>query len=192
MSVPSDAKLAQAVLSGERGALERWYEVEHARVWRLCLGFLANREEADDVAQDAMLHLHDNLARWDQKRPWDTWRNTVVLNLCRDRRRRSAARSRAESKAAQERLPQTLPHPIHELERREISALVTDCSICLSEREREAFVLHDLEGRATEEVAAAMDIAAGSVRALLTLARRRLRNLLAPKLEGFVAGGEGG
>ena len=192
MSAFSEAELAQAVLSGERGALARWYEVEQPRVWRLCLGFLANREEADDVAQDAMLHLHDNLARWDQERPWDTWRNTVVLNLCRDRRRRAAARSRAESKAAEERLQPAPEHPLHELEQREVSALVSECLVRLSEREREAFVLHDLEGRPTEEVAASMDIAAGSVRALLTLARRRLRNLLAPRLEGFAAGGEGG
>jgi len=189
MSALSEAELAQAVLSDERGALARWYEAEQPRVWRLCLGFLANREEADDVAQDAMLHLHDNLVRWDQKRPWDTWRNTVVLNLCRDHRRRAAARSRAENKAAEERLPRTLEHPIHELEQRELSELISECLVALSEREREAFVLHDLEGRATDEVAAAMDIAAGSVRALLTLARRRLRNLLAPRL---AAGGEGG
>jgi RNA polymerase sigma-70 factor (ECF subfamily) len=185
--------LVRAVLDGEPQALERWYREEHPPVWRLCLGFLADRAEADDVAQDAMLHLHDRLGRWDAARPCEAWRTSVVLNFCRDRLRRQAARQRAEERAVLERpLPARLPAPGEALERGELSALVTQSLSVLTPREREAFVLHDLEGRPADEVARAMDIAQGTVRALLTLARRRLRELLAPRLEGLVPGSERG
>jgi len=184
--------LAQAVLDGEPRALERWYRAEHPPVWRLCLGFLADRAEADDVAQDAMLHLHDRLERWDRTRPFETWRNSVVLNFCRDRRRRAEARERAERSALEHALPARLPEPGAALEQGELAELVTRGLSALTEREREAFVLHDLEGRPADEVARTMDIAQGSVRALLTLARRRLRNLLAPRLEGYFPGSERG
>jgi RNA polymerase sigma-70 factor (ECF subfamily) len=190
---PRPDDLARAVLDGEPQALERWYRAEHPSVWRLCLGFLGRRAEADDVAQDAMLHLHDRLLRWDQARPFEAWRNGVVLNFCRDRRRRAAARQRAEGRAALERdMPVILPEPGATLEQGELAALVTQSLSVLTEREREAFVLHDLEGRPSDEVARAMDIAQGSVRALLTLARRRLRELLAPRLAGYVPGSERG
>jgi RNA polymerase sigma-70 factor, ECF subfamily len=78
------ARLVPAVRRGDARAFEAWFRTEHPVVWRLCLGFLADSTRADDCAQDAMLHLHDRLSDWDPARPWEAWRNTVVLNLCRD------------------------------------------------------------------------------------------------------------
>jgi DNA-directed RNA polymerase specialized sigma24 family protein len=45
-------------------------------------------------------------------------------------------------------------------------------------------VLHDLEGGSTADVASALAIAESTVRVLLATARRRLRELLAPRLAG--------
>jgi DNA-directed RNA polymerase specialized sigma24 family protein len=58
-----------AIRAGDAEALARWYRAEHPAVWRLCLGFLAERAEADDAAQDAMLKLLDTLDRYDPRRP---------------------------------------------------------------------------------------------------------------------------
>ena len=49
----------------------------------------------------------------------------------------------------------------------------------LTPREREAFVLVDLSGVPAAQAAESMDVAEATVRSLLTLARRRLRTLLA-------------
>ena len=46
----------------------------------------------------------------------------------------------------------------------------------------EAFVLRDLDGLETPEVARALEITESSVRSLVTLARRRLRELLGARL----------
>lgn len=171
-----------AVLAGEPDAIDAWYRWEHPRVHRLCFGFLADPAEADDLAQDAMLHLLDHLPRWDRRRPYAAWRNAVVLNRCRDRLRRLAARRRAEDGAAAERLPARLPAPDAEAQRSEVRAILAEALGALSPREREAFVLRDLEGCATDAVAEAMGVAPSSVRSLLTLARRRLRGLLGERL----------
>ena len=180
---PGPNVLADGVLAGRPGALEHWYRAEHPPVWRLCLGLLTDRTEADDAAQDAMLHLHDRLGSWDRTRSWESWRNTVVLNLCRDRLRRISARARAEGRAAaraSEVAGSVVGAGLEQVEARE---LVVRTLRRLNEREREAVVLHDLEGRSTAEVALAMGISPGSVRSLLTLGRRRLRALLAPHAE---------
>ena len=97
--------LALAVRARDPEALDAWFRAEHPRVWRICFGLLADAAEADDLAQDAMLHLHDHLDAWDSERPYGTWRNAVVANLCRDRLRRLAARRTAERAAAEEGLP---------------------------------------------------------------------------------------
>jgi RNA polymerase sigma-70 factor (ECF subfamily) len=188
---PGPEALVLAVRAGDATALDRWYREEHPRVWRLCLGLLANAAEAEDAAQDAMLHLLDRLGRWDARRSWAAWRNAVVVNLCRDRMRRLGALRRAEERAAETRLPTSLPSPVSAAERAEVREAVVAALDALSPREREAFVLCDLEGFAPAEAAGALEIAESSVRSLLSLARRRLRNLLAPRLSASRGGALG-
>lgn len=175
-----DLKRVAAVLAQVEGALADWFRSEHPRVYRLCLGFLLDESEAEDLAQDAMLHLHDRLHRFDPSRSYGPWRNTLVLNLCRDRTRRRETRRAAEAQA--DPLPARLPTPEDAARAGELRGILVRALGTLSEREREAFVLRDLEGQSTERVAETLGIGASSVRSLVTLARRRMRNLLGEHL----------
>ena len=186
--------LIRAVVSGSADALDRWYRGQHPEVYRLCVGFLADATEAEDAAQDAMLHLHDRLSRWDEAGSWRPWRDAVVLNHCRDRLRKQSARERAHLRAAGEHqgpASGVLPDPSEELERAEARAALEATLGQLPPREREAFVLRDLEQLGTAETAELLGIQPGSVRSLLTLARRRLRGLLGERLPGVGGGGHG-
>lgn len=174
-----------AVLRGDPGAIDRWYRAQHPLVWRLCLGFLGSSAEAEDVAQEAMLKLHDQLNRWNPALPFRPWRNSLVLNLCRDRIRRRKARNQAEGDAASRRADRDVAAPSAGMEQRELQGLLQRAFVSLSDREREAFVLRELEGLATAEVAESMGVTESSVRSLLTLARRRLRELLGKDLPEF-------
>lgn len=163
-------------------AQDAWFRADYPCVYRLCLGFLANAAAAEELAQDAMIHLLDRLDRWNPTLPYQAWRTTVVLNLCRDHLRRQDARNRAEDLLQIQPVRQPLPDPQDLAAGRELQMVVTHALAQLPPREREAFVLHDLEHRPTSEVAAVMDITPGSVRSLLTLGRRRLRGILGPAL----------
>ncbi len=177
-----------AVIAGDPAAIDRWYRAQHPVVWRLCLGFLGSATEAEDAAQDAMLKLHDRLGSWDRARPFRPWRNSLVLNLCRDRLRRREAREHAEGNALLERERNPLEVPTCGLEQRELRGLLQRAMEALTVREREAFILRELEGLTTSEVASVMSVAEGSVRSLLTLARRRLRELLGKQLPELAGG----
>jgi RNA polymerase sigma-70 factor (ECF subfamily) len=181
------ARLAERLRAREPSALAEWYGEEHPQVFRLCLAFLANYADAEDLAQDAMLHLADHLEQWDPKRPYLPWRSRVVMNLARDWRRRAAAGARPTVSAPE--LPSRLPAPDAAAEQAEIRQSVQAVLGALPEREREAFVLHDLQGLNVDETAEAMEIGNSSVRSLLTLARRRLRTLLTPRLQPAEGGG---
>ena len=172
---PGARERLEAVRRGDATAIDGWYRSEHPQVYRLCLGFLADAHDADDLAQDAMLRLLDRLDAWNPHRPWRQWRNTVVLNLCRDRLRRAGARRRAEAEAALIAIPGALPAPHEQLEASELRAALADTLRHLSPREREAF-------EDTADVAATLGVTPATVRSLLTLARRRLRTLLGPQL----------
>ncbi|RMH03020.1 MAG: RNA polymerase sigma factor [Planctomycetota bacterium] len=180
---PPDA-LAAAAATGRPEAQAAWFRAEHPRVYRLCLGLLADPAAAEELAQDAMIHLLDRLDRRPPGSPYPAWRNRVVLNLCRDQARRRAARDRAE-KAAAGRVPVAPPvlGPVERASAAELREILARTLAELPPREREAFVLRDLEGASTAEASAAMEVTAATVRSLLTLARRRLRRLLGPVLE---------
>jgi len=175
-------ELLRAVEAGAPEAVDAWFRAEHPEVYRLCFGFLAHAADAEDVAQEAMLHLLQKLAGRDAARSYRAWRTTLVLNRCRDRLRRGASRSTAEEGAALASSERVLPDPHDVAEHAEIERTLALALRSLPEREREAFVLRDLDGLATEEVARALEIGESSVRSLVTLARRRLRELLGARL----------
>jgi RNA polymerase sigma factor (sigma-70 family) len=104
-------------------------------VFRLCLGFLADAAAAEDLAQDAMIHLLNRLDRWDAQRPYLAWRNTVVLNLCRDQARKQSARKRVEDQW--KLLPRLLqlPNPHAAASHRELRDAITSALAQLPPRE---------------------------------------------------------
>ena len=178
------SQLALRLHTGEEDALGAWYEAEYPTVHRLCLGFLARRSEADDVAQDAMLHLIDKINKWDPGRSYTSWRNTVVLNLCRDRMRAQARQNAHEEKVArmQSELGEEaiLEQPSKSASAKELRDWLERSLALLAPREREAFVLIDLEGLTAGEAADQLGLSPSTLRASLALARRKLRTLLAP------------
>lgn len=184
-----DAELLEGLSAREPRAVERWYRAEHGPVWRLCLGLLADPAAADDLAGEAMLKLHDRIDRWDRTVPYAAWRTKVVVNLCRDRARRVDARRRAEDAGASARPESPLPDPSEVASQAELQEIVRGVLRTIGDREREAFVLRELEGHTTAEVAAAMGIGESTVRSLTTLARRRLREVLEPRIAGTTTSG---
>lgn len=171
--------LARALRAGD-DVLGEWYAAEYPRVHRLCQGFTASRAAADDITQDAMLHLVDRIERWDPTRPYAAWRNQVVVHLCRDHERASRRREWHEGAAPDGRRGEL--DPAHTAAARETEELIQRALGVLPPREREVFVLVDLEGNSAVDAAEALGVAASTVRAALALARRRLREALAPSL----------
>lgn len=177
--------LIPRILARDPQALELFYKREHPVVYRLCFGFLADPGAAEDLAHDALHRLIDGIGSFDRSRPYAAWRNTLVLNLCRDRKRSDDARSRAENRAAYPSHaadPHRHADPATLAADAEIRQLLTEALSLLTVREREVFVLRDLEGVESTEAAAMLGITEGTVRSLLCLARRRLRDALGDRL----------
>ena len=82
-----EVSLLRASLNGET---EAWGEIV-ARykdaVFGLCLGFLRNRADAEDVTHDAFIRAYDNLRRYRLEKRFSTWIFTIAANLCRNRLR---------------------------------------------------------------------------------------------------------
>jgi RNA polymerase sigma factor (sigma-70 family) len=125
-------------------------------------------EDAEDVVQEALLQAFLGLERLRDPERFGSWLYGITLNLARMRLRRC----------------DPLPVDVEALQRPALDGdagieAVREALDVLSPREREAVVLHYVEGLDTREVASLLGARPGTVRVRLHRARRRLRRDLA-------------
>lgn len=161
-----DAELVAATLAGERAAFEELLGRHAGRVRQLARRML-RPEDAEDVVQEALLQAFLGLERLRDPERFGSWLYGITLNLARMRlRRRDPLQLDADAVEG--------PAP-----NGEALEAVRDALDVLPPREREAVVLHYVEGLDTKEVAALLGARPGTVRVRLHRARRRLRRDLA-------------
>jgi RNA polymerase sigma-70 factor (ECF subfamily) len=156
------------------------YRMHHPHILRLCRQLLADLDEAEDVAQEVFLKLFDALQRADRDIAWASWLTRVAVNACHDRRRSGWwkwwRRNHEEFTESQvlARDPGPEDQAINNQTRRDVWAALRN----LSARQREVFVLRQLEGWSTEEVADQLGVSPGSVKRHLYRAVHTLRSTL--------------
>ena len=138
-------------------------------------------EEARDLAQDVLIRLHKGLRRY-KAGNFEGWLYRTTVNAFRDRLRK---RKRLREDALPDE-PPPLPsgeRVEEEIEKRELHDVVQEALVKLPPEYREAVVLRDLEGRSYEEIAAILDVPAGTVRSRIHRGREALRQILSSYVE---------
>ena len=149
------------------------------RYERLVLGtalrLTGSIEDARDVSQEVFLKLYRNLGKVQADAAISSWLYRVTVNACHDLRRRRRPESPVEDAG-------TLPFPgadpqeaLSEAERRRVLQLSLRM---LSEKERSALVLRDIEGLSTDEVARILGSSEATVRSQISKARVKVRGFI--------------
>ena len=84
----SDQQLAIAVQGGDRRAAQLLMERYQDGLFGLALRLLRNREDAAEVAQEAMVKALARIETYDASRPFSPWVYRIARNLCIDRHRK--------------------------------------------------------------------------------------------------------
>jgi RNA polymerase sigma-70 factor (ECF subfamily) len=165
---------ATAAATGGLAEFDRLMRRHERMVLGTALALLGNLADAEDAAQEVFLRLYRNLAKLDQA-ACAGWLYRVTVNVCRDVRRRRPA---AGPEADPDQVPSGGADPHQAMaasERRRALALSLRL---LSEKERAALVLRDLEGLSTEEVARALGSSEATVRSQISKARVKMRGFM--------------
>ena len=85
MSSLADADLVRASLAGDRHAFEVLVEQHQRRVYQLCYRFVANHEDASELAQDAFVRAYRSLAKFEGQAQFSTWLHRITVNVCLNR-----------------------------------------------------------------------------------------------------------
>jgi len=150
-------------------------------VRRLTRAVLRDPDDADDAAQNAFLAAWTGLSRFDATQPFAPWLARIAVNAARDLRRRTRVRSTEE-------IPSDLPSGVQGPEAAAHAAVLRErldqAMASLTERQRAAVVLYEVEGYSHAEVAQVLGVPEGTARSDLFHAKRRLRPLLEPDMKG--------
>lgn len=172
----TEKELIAMVLSGRAEAFEPLVAPYRGALIGLASRLTRNREEALDVAQEALLRAYRSLARFDVSRSFRNWLFQIAANAARDRCRKKARERAAFGDAAG--LAPAAADPEAGQDRRELRAGIGRAMAGLSPREREVFVLRDLEELDIRETSRALGCSPLSVRVHLSAARKKLREAI--------------
>jgi RNA polymerase sigma-70 factor, ECF subfamily len=176
MTEGEDPNLVALAREGDAAAREalavRWRRFSYLTALQL----VGNREDALDIAQDALIRLLGSLGRLQEGRPLRPWLARIVHNLVRDHwRRRRVRRSESLDEAVALALVDHRESPEETVRRRELQVRLARALRALSPNQREILVLRDYQGMSYAEIAAALRIPLGTVMSRLHGARTRLR-----------------
>jgi RNA polymerase sigma-70 factor (ECF subfamily) len=161
--------------------LEREFEERVADsstlAFRVALGVLRHRQDAEDVAQEAFIRAHRSFASLRDRESFRSWLVRTSFRLALDHRRGQKRRQVREDVAGAE--PAASPESIEDvMARREVRAAVKGAVDALPEKLRIVTVLAAIEGRDLAAVARLLDLPEGTVKSRLHLARKALAERL--------------
>jgi RNA polymerase sigma-70 factor (ECF subfamily) len=170
----AERRLVREAQSGDLLAFERLYRENVRKVFGLCLRLSQDASLAEELTQEVFVKAWRKLSTFRGESAFSSWLYPMTVNVAlserRSRRRRDARIVPVEEPERMEKAPGApRPEAGFDLER----ALAT-----LPPGARAVFVLHDVEGRTHEEIAALLNLAAGTSKAQLHRARRLLREAL--------------
>jgi RNA polymerase sigma-70 factor (ECF subfamily) len=176
-----DRELALRARGGDSVAFETLVLRKTPAVVSVARRIIGDAEEARDVAQLVFLRVWDSLGRYDEKYSFNTWLYRIATNLSIDFLR--ANRSREKAHGATLHLVRRREASIEEeatlsLEAAQVARLFETVSSGLTEKQKAAFVLRELEDLDSSEVAMALGCRESTVRNHLFNARKALQKRL--------------
>jgi RNA polymerase sigma-70 factor (ECF subfamily) len=163
------AGLIAAAREGDRAALEALLESIERRVYGFAYRLTGNRAVAEDVAQEVFLKICRRLHQY-RGGSFLGWTYRIVVRQVQDWRRAAGP--------VTEELPDALASRPADAEREEQLRRLEAAMQVLTEKERQALVLTEIEGFTSVEAARVLGCLAITVRVRTATARKKLRRAL--------------
>ena len=175
-----EAELIAAATGGDPQAFDELVRIKREQVVRAAYQVTGEMEDARDVAQRVFLRLWKILDRYDPARRFDTWLYRITVNAAIDHIRSRGPRGVMQplpDDPSQVRHPDEEPVPEAEraVDLSQLQQAFLRLAQGLAPKQRAAFVLKEIEGLETAEVARILEVRESTVRNHLLQARRALR-----------------
>ena len=189
-SAQIDASLIERIRQGDTDAYEdmvtRYWDRIFARVYSL----LKNKQDAEEVTQDAFIRAHRGLDKFRGDAAFSTWLYQIATNLAHNRYWYWFRRKRDQSLSLdvpisdssdvtlENVLPASSESPAQAAVTREFVDRVSVCMNVLHEKHREILIMRNVNNLSYDSIAEELGINIGTVKSRIARARESLRNLM--------------
>ena len=172
----AEEQILKRAVAGDRTAFDQIVLRYERRVLMTAWRLLGSREDAQDAAQEVFLRLYRYMHHFDENRALLPWLYRMTVNVCHDLHRK---RRQNEALAGEEVDQAKLAYdPAGEMARSEQRRIIEAALATLTEKERAAVVLRDIEGLETKDVAGILGSSETTVRSQISAARVKIRKFV--------------
>jgi RNA polymerase sigma-70 factor (ECF subfamily) len=180
----SDDEVIRQVLDGNAALFELLMRRYNERVYRAVRSIVRDEQEAEDVMQQAYVNAFAHLRQFNGSAQFSTWLTRIAINesLARVRRqgRYEALDDDVDAMSSAEPLMMRKPseNPERQAFTQELRALLEWAIDTLPDGMREVFMLREVEGLSTAEVAECLSVSEDVVKTRLSRGRAALRRVI--------------
>ena len=184
----NEQKLIERASGGDPSAFNQLMAMHEKRMYAVALRMFANREDAQDCLQEAMLRIYRAIGGFKGQSSFSTWVYRITMNTCLDELRRRKTRAATSldtlldsgwSPADEGDVPER--HAVASEQRRVLDAAIAE----LPEDMRSAVVLRDVQGFSYDEISAMLEVNVGTIKSRISRGREKLRQILQENSELF-------
>lgn len=182
----TDKELISLIIQKNEAAFKQLVESFQHKVYNTCTGILQSSEDAEEITQDVFIEVYNSITKFDERSSLSTWIYRISINKSLDKLRHNKRKKRFGKVFRlfqSEKDDRTIDkpnfiHPGIQLEQKELSAILFIAIDELPEKQKTAYILHNIEGVPYQEIAEIMQTTVSSVESLLFRSKENLRKLL--------------
>ena len=86
----TDSEIIRLILQGDKDKFRILVEKYQPMVFRTCMGFLHNKDDADDLTQDIFIKYYQSLQGFKSEASFSTWIYRIAVNASLNKKRKEA------------------------------------------------------------------------------------------------------
>jgi RNA polymerase sigma-70 factor (ECF subfamily) len=190
-----ECRLAERAATGDQGAMAEIMRRHNQRLFRLAVGVLADRAEAEDILQESYVRAFSRIGEYSGEGRLGAWLARIVRNVAIDRARVRNRRSQhicleVDMRSVDDDFPldraradESASNPDIAAERADARRLIEGEVALLPDQFRTVFILRVVEGLSVEETAEYLGIPDATVKSRDFRARALLKARLGEQID---------
>ncbi len=185
MSADEEVEVIERAKEGDPDAIRRLVDEYAPVIYRFSYNICRNQDRAEHATQETFISILRKLKQFDNRSKFSTWLYTIISNHCLMLARSEKSRRHVSLDDDETQFPEiAVDHwdynPDLAVERSDLKTHLDAAIEKLAPEYKVIFMLRDVEGLSTEEVATITNLSIPAVKSRLHRARSFLRGELAP------------
>lgn len=184
-----NSELIKKAIEGDESAYKNLLENYRGAIYNLLYKMVRNKEETEDLVQEAFMKAFKALPSFNEEYAFSTWLYKIAVNNCIDHMRKKKLQTYSINKPVQSKdgeldreFPDTSMSPDKSILSEERASIIETAIDELPENYKTAIILRHSEEKSYEEISKILNIPLGTVKARIFRAREMLKKKLKGKI----------